>query len=83
MPLLCSPDCHRRVLTESLVTVQQTAAGTYLESGGQVVLEAENFGERINGPTHQWNLLTGQAGTFGRHLLFAGDTRCGHAVPNQ
>ena len=59
---------NRRVLTESLVTVQQLAAGTYLENNGQVVMEGEH-GERLNGPTHQWNLKTSQSGYTGTSYL--------------
>lgn len=43
--------------------------GAYLESDGLVVMEAEHFGQRINGPTHQWNLKTGQSGYTGTSYL--------------
>jgi YD repeat-containing protein len=52
---------NRRVLTESVVTVEDLAAGTYLESGGLVVMEAEN-GQQTGGPTHEWQSLTTQSG---------------------
>jgi YD repeat-containing protein len=59
---------NRRTLTETLVTVQDIATGTFLEAGGQVVMEGEN-GVRANGLSHTWNLLTSQPGYTGTSYL--------------
>ncbi|MCP4372815.1 MAG: hypothetical protein GY797_32630, partial [Deltaproteobacteria bacterium] len=48
---------NRRVLTETLVTVNNVATGAYLENNGLVVMEAEN-GESTNGLTHNWLFKT-------------------------
>jgi hypothetical protein len=36
---------NRTALTETLIAVQNLPAEAFLESGGQVVVEAENFGQ--------------------------------------
>ena len=51
-----------------MVTVQNLAAGTYLESGGQVVMEAEN-GQRAPGASHTWLTMTVQSGYTGTSYL--------------
>ncbi|MCK6630236.1 MAG: DUF6531 domain-containing protein, partial [Anaerolineae bacterium] len=50
--------------TQSLVL----PAGTYQESGGQVVMESEN-GSRVAGTTHQWLTATTQSGYTGTAYL--------------
>ncbi|MBI1881260.1 MAG: hypothetical protein HYR94_24025, partial [Chloroflexi bacterium] len=62
---------NRRTLTETLITIRDLPPGAYLESDGLVVMEAEHFGERINGLTHTWLLKTGQSGYAGTSYLQA------------
>jgi hypothetical protein len=59
---------NRQVLTETVVTVESLAPGTYLEENGLVVMEAEN-GDRTNGATHTWLLKTSQPGYTGTSYL--------------
>ncbi|MCQ3979337.1 MAG: hypothetical protein DPW09_38445 [Anaerolineae bacterium] len=44
-------------------------AGAFEEENGLVTMEAENFGARINGATHNWLLKTGQSGYTGTSYL--------------
>lgn len=55
-----------RTVTETQVSV--LPAGTYQESGGQVVMESEN-GQRMTGLTHQWLTATAQSGYTGTAYL--------------
>ena len=60
---------NRTTLTESLVTVDNLPDGTFLESGGLVVMEAEHFENRIDGDTHNWLLQTSVPGYTGTSYL--------------
>jgi len=59
---------NRRVLTETLVTVDSLPGGAYLEADGLVVMEAEH-GDRTSGATHTWLLQTSQSGYTGTSYL--------------
>ena len=50
-------------------------AGAWLESGGQVVLEAEKSPQIISGTTQAWTKLTSQSGYSGTGYLQAGPDR--------
>jgi YD repeat-containing protein len=58
------------VVTETLVALQVLPAGAYPESGGQVVLEAEN-GQVITGTSHAWLSVASQSGYTGTGYLQA------------
>jgi hypothetical protein len=53
---------NRRSLTETVEAILDLPNGAALESGGLVVIEAEHFSNRYNGPVHQWLLKTNQSG---------------------
>lgn len=53
-----------KVVTETLVALQVIPAGSYPESGGQVVLEADP-GIPTSGATHTWLTATTQSGYTG------------------
>jgi RHS repeat-associated protein len=67
LPLYCS----QTSLTETIVTPLDIPVGTYLESGGQVVLEAESFVTKTTGLSHDWQLKTSQSGYTGTGYLQA------------
>ena len=60
---------NRRVLTESLITVQEMPAGAYLENDGLVVMEAEHFTHLVSDTTHTWLTATHQSGYTGSAYL--------------
>jgi RHS repeat-associated protein len=60
---------NRRVLTETIAAMQEIPGGVFLEEDGRIVVQAEHFTERTNGPTHQWNLKTTQSGYTGTSYL--------------
>jgi YD repeat-containing protein len=62
---------NRTALTETLIAIQSSLAGAFLESGGQVVAEAENYSQVISGASHQWLTATAQSGYTGTSYLHA------------
>ena len=50
---------NRRQMTEQLEIVDEASVGAYLESNGQVVIDAEHFSQRTPGTSHQWQLNSG------------------------
>ena len=63
---------NRRVVTETLLSPSDIPIGTFLEDGGQVVMEAEHFvGQRTSSMTQTWLTQSSQPGYTGTSYLQA------------